>query len=85
MRKSAAVMVVPVFAHSMPPRMRSVPAAIPVPMPPTLLIHLPTPRPTTFRTTSTVSRTTEVANAKVLLSASPWWLGPRTNTETPTK
>src|SRR6266436_2505727 len=83
--KSAQATVVPNFAHTITPSPISSAAATNVPIAPTLLIHFPTPSPTTFSTTSTVRRNKQALKANARLSASPWWLSPRTNTETPTK
>src|SRR5258708_36470076 len=83
--KSAQVTVVPNFDHMITPSPINSAAATNVPIAPMLLIHFPTPSPTTFNTTSTVSRHKHALKANARLSASPWWLSPRTNTETPTK
>ena len=60
-------------------------AAMTVPMAPRLLIHLPTPSPTTFNTTSSQQQASDALSAKYLLSANAWCPLPRANTETPTK
>ena len=59
MRKSAAVTVVPKRDSNRQPRPIRTAAAMKVPIPPILLIHLPTPRPTMFsivRKTSSTNR-----------------------------
>src|SRR5579884_843417 len=83
--KSAALTVVPCRSVTTAPSPISTPAATNVPIAPTLLIHFPTPSPTMFITTNTASSASEAPNAKTLLSASAAWVGPSTNTETPTK
>src|SRR5271157_1283433 len=83
--KSAQRTVVPNFMYTTTPRPISRNAATNVPMPPILLTHFPTPSPMMLRITSRASSTTEAAKAKFLLSARPAWLGPSTNTDTPTK
>src|SRR5271165_2288594 len=83
--KSAQVTVVPNRSHTINPSAINRPAAINVPIPPMLLIHFPTPSPTMFSTTSTVSSTTQEPSANTLLSASCSCPAPSTNTDTPTK
>ena len=51
-------------------------AATPVPMPPTLLIHFPTPRPTMFRTTSRASRCERRHHREGLIVGQPLVAGP---------
>ena len=72
MRKSAELTVVPKRSQTTRPRPIRVTAAIPVPMPPRLLIHFPTPRPTMFKTTSTTSSAREALKANHFLSAKAW-------------
>src|SRR5580692_10352198 len=84
-RKSAAVTVVPNLAKTITPNPIKTAAAMPVPIPPRLLIHLPTPSPTIFRITSSAIRPTDATTVNILLSASAAWPGPSTKTETPTK
>ncbi len=83
--KSAQVTLVPNRVQTISPSPISSAAAIKVPMPPMLLIHLPTPSPTIFSTTSTTSSTTHALSAKILLSARCSCPTPSANTDTPTK
>src|SRR5579864_4282315 len=83
--KSAAVIVVPNRDQITRPSPISTAAATNVPIAPRLLIHLPTPSPTMFITTSTASSASDAPSAKTLLSANPAWRGPSTKTDTPTK
>src|SRR6185437_7542769 len=85
MRKSAALTVVPKCSQTTAPNPIRVAAATNVPTAPILLIHLPTPRPIMFSTTSTANSASEAPRANTLLSASPAWPGPSTYTDTPTK
>src|SRR5215470_630645 len=57
--KSAQVIVDPNRVNVTIPSPTSNPAATKVPIPPALLIHFPTPNPTTFNTTSTPNKTTD--------------------------
>src|SRR6266849_6442600 len=83
--KSAQVTLVPNRSQTIKPSAINKPAAINVPIPPMLLIHFPTPRPTIFSTTKTASNTTQAVSANTLLSASCSCPAPSANTETPTK
>ena len=69
-RKSAAVTVVPNRSQMTSPSPINVAAAMPVPMPPRLLTHFPTPRPTMFSTTRMTSSDSDAISANSLLSAS---------------
>src|SRR5438270_12689429 len=83
--KSAQVTFVPKRNHTIKPSPISSPAAMNVPIPPMLLTHLPTPRPTMFSTTSTTSSAVHAVKANTLLSASCSCPIPNENTDTPTK
>src|SRR5947209_8155150 len=85
MEKSAAVTLAPKRTHTIAPSPISTAAATNVPIAPRLLIHFPTPSPTTFSTTSSVSRINDALSANTLLSPKAWCPPPRTNTDTPTK
>src|SRR5690242_3968449 len=85
MRKSAQVTLVPNRKYTTIPSPIRTAAAIPVPIAPRLLIHLPTPNPTMFSTTRRTSSNSEAVNANFLLSPSASWPDPSTKTETPTK
>ena len=85
MWKSAAVKVVPKRRATATPRPIKVTAAIPVPMLPTLLIHLPTPSPTMLSVTISTKSSNDAMTVNALLSANAAWPGPSVNTETPTK
>src|ERR1700721_3171108 len=74
--KSAAVMPEPKRDQITIPNPTSTAAAIKVPRAPTLLIHLPTPRPRMFNRVSSASSARETEAAKSLLSGSPWGPGP---------
>src|SRR5579871_244938 len=69
--KSAHVTSLPNLAHTINPNPINNAAATNVPIPPMLLIHFPTPSPTTFSTTSTNNKNRHALSAKYLLSASP--------------
>ena len=83
-RKSAAVTVVPKLQpHHQTPKPIRTAAATPVPMPPILLIHFPTPSPTMFSTTSSNQQTSEAITAKYAIVRQRLVSGPSTTRTRP--